>query len=160
MDDDDLLAELLPRLTQLSNVLNRGRMFEQAATAAGISLERPAVAVLSILKMAGQPLRIGEIADRMQVAGPHATRQVQGLEQRGLVHRIADPHDQRARLIDLTPEGASTADRYMRTVLGWFTDALAHWPAQDRQDLGRLLGRMVDDLSAHLSATDDTRGQA
>ncbi|RNG26714.1 MarR family winged helix-turn-helix transcriptional regulator [Streptomyces botrytidirepellens] len=154
MHDDDLLAELLPRLTQLSNVLNRGRMYEQAAAAAGISLERPAMAVLGILKTAGRPLRIGEIADRMQVAGPHATRQVQGLEQRGLVHRIADPDDQRARLIDLTPEGASTADRYMRTVLGWFTGALAHWPDQDRRDLGRLLGRMVDDLTAHLSATD------
>ncbi|MFI0820738.1 MarR family winged helix-turn-helix transcriptional regulator [Streptomyces sp. NPDC021098] len=154
MHDDDLLAELLPRLTLLSNVLNRGRMHEQAAAAAGISLERPAISVLGILKAAGEPLRIGEIADRMQVAGPHATRQIQGLEQRGLVHRIADPDDQRARLIDLTPEGAATVERYMRTVLGWFTSALADWPAEDRQNLGRLLGRMVDDLSAFLKALD------
>ncbi|WP_055549426.1 MarR family winged helix-turn-helix transcriptional regulator [Streptomyces sp. NBRC 110028] len=155
MDDDDLLAELLPRLTQLSNVLNRGRMYEQAISAAGITLERPAMGVLNVLKLSGEPLRIGEIADRMQVAGPHATRQIQGLEQRGLVRRIADPDDQRARLIELTPEGASTADRYMRTVLGWFTGALADWPAEDRRDLGRLLGRMVDDLSAHLKLLDD-----
>ncbi|MEU1804803.1 MarR family transcriptional regulator [Streptomyces sp. NPDC019937] len=154
MHDDDLLAELLPRLTQLSNVLNRGRMYEQAAASAGITLERAAMGVLNVLKLSGEPLRIGEIADRLQVAGPHATRQVQGLEQRGLVHRIADPDDQRARLIELTPEGTSITERYMRTVLGWFTGALADWPAEDRRDLGRLLGRMVDDLSAHLKSLD------
>jgi DNA-binding MarR family transcriptional regulator len=121
----------------------------------GIPLERPAMAVLVVLQLAGQPLRIGEIATRMEVVGPHVTRQVQGLERRGLVHRVTDPDDQRARLIELTPDGAAAAGRYLQTLLTWFTEAVGDWPEQDRQTFGRLLGRFVDDLTSRLSAVDD-----
>jgi DNA-binding MarR family transcriptional regulator len=151
----DLLAGLLPRLTQLSSVLNRSHLTEHAMKAAGLHLERPAMSVLVSLHLAGQPLRIGEIATRMQVVGPHVTRQVNELARRGLVRRVTDPLDQRARLIEPTSEGATATDRYMRVVLGWFTEALADWPEQDRQDLGRLLGRFADDLSTHLAALAD-----
>ncbi len=47
-----------------------------------------------------------------------------GLERRGLVVRVADPEDQRARLIELTPDGKAVPDRYPRTLLGWFVDDL------------------------------------
>ncbi len=136
-------------------MLNRARLFDLATATAGITVERPALNVLAELRAAGQPLRIGEIATRMQVVGPHVTRLVNGLEQRGLIQRVTDPDDQRARLIAPTPEGAAATERYMRVVFGWFAEALADWPAQDRDDLGRLLGRMVDDLSTHLAAIGD-----
>ncbi|WP_405807250.1 MarR family winged helix-turn-helix transcriptional regulator [Streptomyces sp. NBC_01187] len=150
-----MLTGLLPRLTQLSGVLNRSRLTEHAMKAAGLPLERPAMSVLVTLHLAGQPLRIGEIATRMQVVGPHVTRQVNELTRRGLVRRVTDPLDQRARLIEATSEGSSATDRYLRVVLGWFAEALADWPDQDRQDLGRLLGRFADDLSTHLAALAD-----
>jgi hypothetical protein len=44
--------------------------------------------------------------------------------------------------------------QYLSVVLGWFAEALSDWPADDRRDLTRLLGRMVDDLSAHLASLD------
>ncbi|MEU0282517.1 MarR family winged helix-turn-helix transcriptional regulator [Streptomyces sp. NPDC088147] len=152
--EQDILAAL-PRLTQLGNVLNRGRLVERAMETAAIHVDRPAMSVLLALHMADRPLRIGEIAARMQVAGPHITRQVNELERRGLVLRVTDPDDQRARLIEATPDGAAAAGRYMRTLIGWFSDALADWPRQDRQDFGRLLGRFADDLTTHLAALDD-----
>ncbi|WP_050993747.1 MarR family winged helix-turn-helix transcriptional regulator [Streptomyces violaceusniger] len=74
-----------------------------------------------------------------------------------LVHRVTDPDDQRARLIEPTAEGAAATDRYMRTVLGWFGDALAGWSPDDREAFGRLLARFVDDLTAHLDSFDDDR---
>jgi DNA-binding MarR family transcriptional regulator len=153
-DDLDLLA-LLPRLTQLGNVLNRSRLAERAMERVGVALDRPAMSVLVVLRMAGQPLRVGEIARRMEVVGPHVTRQMNELERRRLARRVTDPHDQRARLIELTPDGATAADRYLGTVLGWFTGALADWPKQDRQTFGRLLARFADDLAAHLAVIDD-----
>jgi DNA-binding MarR family transcriptional regulator len=149
----DLLA-VFPRLTQFGNVLNRSSLVERAMESVGLGLDRPAMTVLITLHMAGGPLRVGEIARRMQVVGPHVTRQVNDLERRGLARRVADPDDQRARLIELAPEGAAAADRYLRTLLGWFTEALADWPAQDRRDFGRLLGRFVDDLTVRLAAID------
>ncbi|OXM60281.1 MarR family winged helix-turn-helix transcriptional regulator [Amycolatopsis vastitatis] len=146
------LLELLPRLTQLSTTLSRGQLYERATAAAGVSLERPAMTILVVLATAGEPLRIGRIAEQMQVAGPHVTRHVQGLEHRGLVERVVDAGDQRARLIALTAAGRAVTDRYLGTVSGWFTDALAGWTARERSELTRLLGRMVDDLTEHLSA--------
>ncbi|MFI8348677.1 MarR family winged helix-turn-helix transcriptional regulator [Streptomyces sp. NPDC085596] len=150
----DVLA-VVPRLAQLSNAVNRGRLTERAAEAAGLALDRPAVAVLMTLHMADRPLRIGEIAERMQVVGPHVTRQVQGLERRGLVRRVADPHDRRASLIEPTPEGAQAANRYATSLVGWFSEAIAGWSDQERADLGRLLGRLVDDVTAHLGRLDE-----
>lgn len=95
----------LPRLARLSNAVSRGRVAERAAEEAGLSRDRPAIGVLLALHAADGPLRVGEIADRLQLAGPHITRQVQALERRGLVHRIEDPYDKRARLIEATPKG-------------------------------------------------------
>ncbi|MEU5738285.1 MarR family winged helix-turn-helix transcriptional regulator [Streptomyces tendae] len=149
----DLLT-MLPRLTQLSAAFNKGRLTERAAEAAGLALDRPAMGVLVTLRTADQPLRIGEIADRMQVVGPHVTRQVQALEKRGLVHRVADPHDRRASLIEPTGAGLDAANRYVASLLGWFAEALADWPRRDREDLTRLLTRLADDVTARLARLD------
>ncbi|MET8162066.1 MarR family transcriptional regulator [Sphaerisporangium sp. NPDC005289] len=155
-DDGELdLLSVLPRLIQLGNVLNRGRLFERAVEGAGVALDRPAMSILVTLQMAARPLRVGEIATRMQVVGPHVTRQLHELERRGLTRRVPDPHDQRARLVEQTPEGAAVVGRYLQTVLGWFGDALAEWSAQDRQAFGRLLDRFASDLTARLEALDE-----
>ncbi|CAL9670246.1 MarR family winged helix-turn-helix transcriptional regulator [Streptomyces sp. NPDC003781] len=148
------LVSVLPRLTQLSAAFNKGRLTERAAEAAGLALDRPAIGVLVTLRTADQPLRIGEIADRMQVVGPHVTRQVQALEKRGLVRRVADPHDRRASLIEPTGAGLEAANRYVASLLGWFAEALTDWPRQDREDLTRLLTRLADDVTARLARID------
>jgi DNA-binding MarR family transcriptional regulator len=158
--DDEGLRGLLPAVNRLGGTLSRGQLFERATAAAGVTLERPAVTILVILDAADRPLRVGEIAQRMQVAGPHATRQIHGLEQRGLVERVADPDDQRARLITLTAAGEKLTGRYLRVINGWFADALAGWSDADRRDLVLLLGRMVDDLSVHLESVTRDAGDA
>ncbi|KAF4409028.1 MULTISPECIES: MarR family winged helix-turn-helix transcriptional regulator [Streptomyces] len=149
------LLAVLPRITQLSAAITKGRLVERATEHAGLARERPAMGVLVSLRTAGAPLRIGEIADRMQVVGPHVTRQVQILEKRGLVRRVADPHDRRVSLIEPTGAGTEAANRYATFVLGWFAETLADWPQQDRDDLARLLARLADDVTARL-----TRGDA
>src|SRR4051812_22683231 len=98
----DLMA-VLPRLTQLGAALSRHRLVERAMEQVGIALDRPALTVLVTVHMAGRPLRIGDIAKRMQVVGPHVTRLLHDLERRELVRRVPDPDDQRARLVELTP---------------------------------------------------------
>lgn len=151
--DLDLMA-LLPRLAQLGTLMNRSRLVERAMERAGVSVDRPAMSVLLTLRIAEAPLRIGEIAQRMQVVGPHVTRQVHELERRGLARRVPDPSDRRARLIELTPEGLETANGYVQTMLGWFTEALAGWTKSDRRTFGHLLGRFADDLAARLKSLD------
>jgi DNA-binding MarR family transcriptional regulator len=149
--ETDLLGELLPRLTQLSAVLTRSRVIDDAQRAAGASLDRPGIGIITTLRLAAHPLRIGELAERQQVAGPHVTRTVASLERHGMVHRVVDPDDQRARLVELTDEGAAAADRYVQTVFGFFADVLGDWSDDDRRHLGALLRRLVDDITARLA---------
>jgi DNA-binding MarR family transcriptional regulator len=157
MDDtaDDCsfdLAALFPRLSQLGTLANRSHLVERAMDQAGISLDRPAMTVLITVETAGQPLRVGEVARRMQVVGPHVTRVLHDLERRDLARRLPDPDDRRAQLIALTPAGSAIARRYVQTILAWITEAMADWPAADRQAFSRLLTRFLDDLAARLSA--------
>ncbi|TCC16006.1 MarR family transcriptional regulator [Kribbella speibonae] len=135
----------------MSAAINRGQLAQQATAATGLALDRPAIGILLTLAMADGPLRIGEIAERMQVVGPHVTRQVQALEQRGLVRRVADPNDRRASLIEPTETGTEAANRYTSTIIGWFREVIADWPTQDRADLGRLLAKLADDITTRLN---------
>ncbi|WP_030338442.1 MarR family winged helix-turn-helix transcriptional regulator [Streptomyces sp. NRRL S-1022] len=153
----EAITGLLPRMAQLSALLSRGQLFEHAATAAGVTLDRPAMTILVILDTAEQPLRVGEIAARMQVVGPHVTRHLNTLEKQEIVKRVPDPNDQRARLIALTPSGQQLVDRYTSVIDGWFTAALTEWPDRDRTEFVRLLGRMVEDLTAQLNTVTDSR---
>ncbi|MGW4483469.1 MarR family winged helix-turn-helix transcriptional regulator [Amycolatopsis sp. NPDC004368] len=145
---------VLPRMMQLSTALNRSHLAERAMEQAGLALDRPALSVIITLQMAGKPLRVGEIATRMQVVGPHVTRHLHTLEKGGLVQRVTDPDDQRARLVELTPEGEAAAGRYLQTVMSWFTEAVAEWSIEDQRTFGTLLNRFVDDLTARLSEVD------
>jgi DNA-binding MarR family transcriptional regulator len=143
-------AAMLPQLMQLGTVLNRSQLVERAMEHVGLQIDRPGLTVLITLRMADRPLRVGEIAARMQVVGPHVTRHLHDLERADLVRRVTDPDDQRARLVELTEKGAAAAGRYLEAVLGWFADAVADWSEEDKAAFGRLLSRFVDDLQAHL----------
>ena len=148
-----LVAEDQPARVQLGNLMNRSGLGERAMKRVGADLDRPGLSIILALHMSGKAMRVGEIADRMQVAGPHVTRHLHVLERRRLVHGLADPDDRRARLVQLTPDGAELADRYVTTVLGWFGEALSGWSAKDRQTFYGLLLRFTDDLAAFFSAT-------
>jgi len=151
--DGSDLRSVLPRLMQLGTLLNRSGLGERAMKRVGADLDRPGLSIILALHMGGKAMRVGEIADRMQVAGPHVTRHLHVLERRRLVRGLADPDDRRARLVELTPDGAELADRYVTTLLGWFGEALSGWSPKDRQAFYDLLLRLPDDLAAFLSAT-------
>jgi DNA-binding MarR family transcriptional regulator len=91
--------------------------------------------VLRVLKAAGGPLRVSELARRLDVIARSATSVADLLEQRGLVVRQPDPVDRRATLVALTPAGSK--------VLGALRDRRA-------AGLAELLGRLTDDEQAEL----------
>ncbi|HEX7306829.1 MarR family winged helix-turn-helix transcriptional regulator [Lentzea sp.] len=148
------LAAVLPQLMRLGTVLNRSHLIERAMEQVGIPLDRPGLTVLVTLRMADRPLRVGEIAARMEVVGPHVTRHLHDLERADLVRRVVDPDDQRARLVELTDAGFGAASRYLETILGWFTGAVEDWSPEDRQTFGSLLSRFVTDLQARVADLD------
>ena len=65
------------------------------------------------LWMANDPLSMGELSTQLGCDPSSATGIVDRLERKGLVRRVADPTDRRAKRVELTPEGrkAPTAHR-------------------------------------------------
>jgi DNA-binding MarR family transcriptional regulator len=53
------------------------------------------------------PLRPGELAAREQVTPATVTRSVSWAVDRDLARRIADPHDRRSSLVEISPAGAA-----------------------------------------------------
>ncbi|SEH02547.1 DNA-binding transcriptional regulator, MarR family [Nonomuraea solani] len=149
---DDNLKDTVAAFRRLVTTLNRGKTHERLTEAAGVRLDRPDVQIIVDLLDAGEPRRIGMIAESLQVESPHVTRHVAALEQRGLVERVRDPDDGRAWRIALTEAGAEAAVRCRRVTTEWFEGALTGWPEKDKDELARLMGKLSDDLCELLKA--------
>jgi DNA-binding MarR family transcriptional regulator len=61
--------------------------------------------VLVILREAGRPIMITEVARRLLLETPSVTTMVDRLTERGLAERIKDPKDRRKTLVALTRKG-------------------------------------------------------
>jgi DNA-binding MarR family transcriptional regulator len=147
---DEDLNRTVGAFRRLIATLNRAKTHDRLTETAGVRLDRPDVQILVHLLDASEPLRVGVIAEGLQVESPHVTRHVAALEQRGLVERVRDPDDRRAWRIALTEDGAEVADRCRRVTSDWFEGALADWSQEDRAELSRLLVKLSDDLGTHL----------
>ena len=144
----------LPLLQQLSAALGRGGLYDWVLQTSGVTIERPAMTILITIAAEGQAMRVGAIAARMHVEGPHVTRHVNSLEKRRLVSRVVDPADARGRLIAITPEGQEVIDRYLGTVSGLFEDVLSDWTSRERNAFLDSLERLVVGLEDQLRRLD------
>ena len=97
--------------------------------------------------MEADQLEIGELAERVFILKPSASRTVKNLEARGIVSRSRPSSDQRRALIALTLRGRALFDELaphseleyarIRRVVG----------GNDMDELYRLLGRITDALN-------------
>jgi DNA-binding MarR family transcriptional regulator len=148
-DTSDDLLEAVSSVSRLTRTLKRSGLYERASIEAGIALDRTGLQILGIIRKAEEPLNVKEIAEAMQVEGPHATRQIHKLVTRGLATKTMDPDDRRVARIELTPEGTELVDRYHAVIKGWMREAVAHWPADERQLVCRMINRWADDIESY-----------
>src|SRR6478735_8905367 len=102
-----VIERALTRITYLST---RARQHDRLMTLAGVPLDRAAVALLRQVADS-EPLRPGELAQRLGVEASHVTRTVQQLQKSGYVTRVPDPHDGRAQRIELPEAGQQAMAR-------------------------------------------------
>lgn len=69
---------------------------------AAVGLSLPKLAALHHLVEAGEPLPLGQLADRLRCVRSNVTQLIDRLEADGLVARAPDPNDGRARLAVVT----------------------------------------------------------
>ena len=114
------------------------------------ALRHPVASALPALELAlllGEgELRLGELAARRGVCQSVVSRQVGELEARGLVVRRADPADQRAGLVRLTPAGHELHAEAVATRRQWLHDALAQRTENDVRATTGLIRALADEL--------------
>jgi len=102
--------------------------------------------IMRALVEAGR-LEIGELAGRVFILKPSATRTVKNLEMRGIVSRSRRSSDQRRALIALTPKGRALFEQlapHSEQEYARITEIIG---AGDMDELYRLLGRITGALN-------------
>ncbi|MDX3244967.1 MarR family transcriptional regulator [Streptomyces sp. ME18-1-4] len=142
------VIEIERALTRITYLSTRARQHDRLMTLAGVPLDRAAVALLRQVADS-EPLRPGELAQRLGVEASHVTRTVQQLQKSGYVTRVPDPQDGRAQRIELTEAGRAAIDRVRDAGARGMQLALSDWSPEELGRLATLFHRMVDDFLAH-----------
>ncbi|WP_340374051.1 MarR family transcriptional regulator [Streptomyces sp. SS7] len=151
------VIEIERALTRITYLSTRARQHDRLMAMAGVPLDRAAVALLRQVADS-EPLRPGELAQRLGVEASHVTRTVQQLQKSGYVTRVPDPDDGRAQRIQLTDAGREAVERVRDAGARGMQLALAGWSPEELGRLAALFHRMVDDFLSY--AVDDDTDQS
>ena len=152
--EDSATDDLQQVLASMSYLLTRPSAHDWHSSRAGVRVGRSDVHLLAELALHDGTCRVGDLAARLLVEASHVTRQVAGLQARGLVERAADPDDRRARNITITERG--------RVVLCRLRDANRHSLRRALHDVDpaevaatvRVLRRVAERLAVAIRAED------
>ncbi|MGW2050067.1 MarR family winged helix-turn-helix transcriptional regulator [Streptomyces sp. NPDC001858] len=142
------VIEIERALTRITYLSTRARQHDRLMSMAGVPLDRAAVALLRQVADT-EPLRPGELAQRLGVEASHVTRTVQQLQKSGYVTRVPDPDDGRAQRIQLTEAGRAAVDRVRDAGARGMQLALSEWSPEELGQLAALFHRMVDDFLSY-----------
>jgi DNA-binding MarR family transcriptional regulator len=97
------------------------------------------------------PVRLGVLAHHEGVTAATMSKVVDGLEERGLIERVADEADGRASLVRLSVDGSATLNDLRATSTLAISAALSEIGASERAELSRalpVLERLAELLTA------------
>jgi DNA-binding MarR family transcriptional regulator len=104
--------------------------------------------VLAALRRAGDPYRLTptRLSIEALISTAGMTNRLDRLEQAGLVRRLPDPDDRRGILVELTEEGRELVDAAVDAHRGLSKRLLGALDARERDDLDRLLRKLLTPL--------------
>ena len=135
------LAELDEAFTSFTAGGRSARLHHRMGKAAG-QLGHAGYPMLAWLEAWG-PIRVSELAERLSLDASTVSRRVADLQDKGLVARAVDLEDQRASLVELTPQGLQLLADLREARRRLLDDALADWPAGEVQALADMLRRLT-----------------
>ena len=100
--------------------------------------------VLVILREAGHPVMITEVARRLLLETPSITTMVDRLTERGLVERVKDPKDRRKTLVALTKKGRRLVDTIREPRRQLQEEMFAALDKSERESLRAILQKFRD----------------
>jgi DNA-binding MarR family transcriptional regulator len=93
-----------------------------------------------------EPITMGDLSRIMGVPFSTATRTADWLVNNGYVQRLADPEDRRVVRVELTGAGKELYQAMNDLLLESAEQFLHNFSLEERKELGRLLGKLVDNL--------------
>jgi DNA-binding MarR family transcriptional regulator len=145
-DAVDLIETEVTRLARSIALLGRSAEFD-------LGLDRAGYLLLRTLERIG-PASINTIASTVGLDGSTVTRQVSAMKDLGLVERKTNPGDRRSCIISPTAAGRELM-RHMRKVRRGNLDAVTRdWNSEDRNALGRLLGKLNESIARATGCAD------
>lgn len=140
----DHLETVGAAINRLQRLLASRRVFSRLATSAGLSLSQQSTQVL--LAMSTTPRPIADVAATANMDVGAVSRQLKILEDEGLTERAASPSHGRIILVCWTPKGQGLSNHVRDVRRRHLVAALSTWTADERDQLGHLLTRLVNDL--------------
>lgn len=129
---------------RLADLWQRSRAAaRERARAVHPRLDPTAYPLVAVLGRRG-PTRPSELGELLYLDRSTVTRQVDSAARLGLVTRVPDPTDARARLVALTEETGRRLQELQEERTRRWRAALATWPEADVERLAALLGHLVD----------------
>ncbi|MFH8222120.1 MarR family winged helix-turn-helix transcriptional regulator [Streptomyces sp. NPDC018057] len=142
-DPDGPLAEQLLRLTRRVHRIQKRHLEEHAL---GIT---PAQSrLLRTLAHFGEPPRMADLAQSLEVVPRAVTTLVDGLEANGKVRRVPDPANRRVTRIELTDDGRAALRELHGARRSAAEEILAPLTTEQRTVLGDLLDTLVGTVPA------------
>jgi MarR family 2-MHQ and catechol resistance regulon transcriptional repressor len=117
-------------------------------------LSKSTLNILAILRHGpAEGMQLHDLGELLLVSRANITGLIDHLEEKGLVKRVVDTHDRRARLAHITKKGEMLLDEFMpihfRNVNALFQDVAV----DDKNTLTRLLKGVRASLTAHADRT-------
>jgi DNA-binding MarR family transcriptional regulator len=139
---DHLNNRIFFRLFQVANTLQK-----QAVKELGVTTVQWAVLGALSDPRPTYGMSVGTLADFLVVSRQNLDGVLKRLERDGLVERVADPEDKRARMVKLTREGFAFWADLRERIFQFYDQAVSSFKFDDRVALAHYLNELQRDLT-------------
>jgi DNA-binding MarR family transcriptional regulator len=135
-------SQLIQSIRQFLDFAMHHSMRERAHFAKAIGLSMPQFGILMQLRYRGN-CGVSDISDRFDITNAAASQLVDKLVQSRLVQREEDPHDRRARLLNLTDKGKELIQRGIAERYRWVDELAGKLTSEERLKISEALDIMT-----------------
>jgi DNA-binding MarR family transcriptional regulator len=135
-------SQLSQTMRHFMDITMHHAMRERSHLAKAIGISMPQLGILMQIHF-HENCGISDISDRFDVTNAAASQLVDKLVQSGLIQREEDPHDRRAKLLNLTEKGKELIQHSTERRYRWVEDVAKKLSAQEREQVHEALNIMT-----------------
>ena len=130
--------QLIETIRHFMGIAMHHSLHERTHLAKLIGLSMPQLGILMQLHYRGT-CGISELSDRFDITNAAASQLVDKLVQSGLIQREEDPHDRRAKMLNLTEKGKALIRQSSERQYRWVEDLARRLTAEEREQINEAL---------------------